>query len=566
MKKRSNIRVAFRLTGLVRPLLFYMLLAIAAGLAGHLCATYLTIYGSYGILEILRESSAPTKSDLILGDFVQMLNLRVIFAAILIFAIFRGILHYGEQMCNHYIAFKLLALLRQKVFTSLRRLCPAKLEGRDKGDLISLITSDIELLEVFYAHTLSPVAIAIGMSLWMSLFIGSYHPLLGGIALAAYFVVGVLIPSWISRWSGDDGNLFRDRSGQLSSFVLESMRGLPEIIRYGRGRQRLEQIREKTDQLLLIEEKMKKRVGWNMGVTTAVILGFSIVMLFVSARLHAQGAVGFDGVLIPLVAMMSSFGPTVALANLGSTLQNTFAAGNRVLDILEEEPIVREIEDGKSISFSGAMADNLSFRYENELILEDLSLDIRPNRIVGISGRSGSGKSTLLKLFMRFWEAGEGKVLVSGEDVNTIKTANLRDLESFVTQETHLFDDTIANNVRIAKLDAKDEEVTAACKKAALDDFIRNLPKGYETRVGELGDMLSGGERQRIGLARAFLHDAPFVLLDEPTSNLDSLSEGIILRSICQQSEEKTVVLVSHRESTLRIADEIFAMKTARQS
>ncbi|MDO4721288.1 MAG: ABC transporter ATP-binding protein [Peptostreptococcaceae bacterium] len=565
MKKRSNMQVAFRLTGLVRPLLLYMLLAIVSGLAGHLCAAYLTIYGSYGILEILREP-AQTKSELILGDLIQVLNLRIFFFWILVFAIFRGILHYGEQMCNHYIAFKLLALLRRKVFTSLRRLCPAKLEGRDKGDLISLITSDIELLEVFYAHTLSPVAIAIGMSLWMSLFIGSYHPLLGGIALSAYFVVGVLIPSRISKWSGDDGNLFRDRSGQLSSFVLESMRGLPEIIRYGRGRQRLEQIREKTDQLLLIEEKMKKRVGWNMGVTTAVILGFSMAMLFVAARLHAQGAVGFDGVLIPFVAMMSSFGPTVALANLGSTLQNTFAAGNRVLDILEEEPMVREIEEGKSVFFSGAAADHLSFRYENELILEDLSLDIPQNRILGISGKSGSGKSTLLKLFMRFWEAGEGKVLVSGEDVNTIKTENLRALESFVTQETHLFDDTIANNVRIAKLDADDEEVVAACKKAALDEFIRDLPKGYETRVGELGDRLSGGERQRIGMARAFLHDAPFMLLDEPTSNLDSLSEGIILRSICRQSEEKTVVLISHRESTLRIADEVFAMKTARQS
>lgn len=541
-----------RLIGLVRPMLGYMLLAILTGFLGHLCASYITILGSYGLIGLLEIS--------------QLFSLKALFGIIAFAALFRGIFHYAEQTCNHYIAFKILALLREKVFTALRRLCPAKLEGRDKGNLIAIITSDIELLEVFYAHTISPVAIAVLMSVWMSIFIGLYHPLLGLIALTAYTIVGVIIPVLISKYNGENGKLFRTRSGEMSSFMLESLRGLSEIIQYHTGEDRQKAIRQKTDELIETEEKMKKGIGYNMAITASVILVFSFGLLWTAFTLYQQGVIGFDGVLIPTVALMSSFGPTVALANLGSTLQNTFAAGNRVLDILEESPLVEEVDGQAEVAFTGAKAENLSFRYEEEQILSDLSLEIPKSRILGISGKSGSGKSTLLKLFMRFWEADAGSVRISGENINRINTDNLRNMESFVTQETHLFDDTIANNVRIAKLDASDEEVIEACKKASLDSFIRQLPDGYQTRVGELGDRLSGGERQRLGLARVFLHDAPFVLLDEPTSNLDSLNEGVILKSIQEAKAEKTVVLVSHRESTLRIADDVYHMKTKRVS
>jgi len=552
MKKRSGLTVMLRLVGLVRPLAGFMALAILMGLAGHLCAAFITIFGGFAVLELLG-LDAP-------------LTLGMVFACVLLFAILRAGLRYGEQSCNHYIAFKLLALIRDKVFRALRKLCPAKLEGRDKGDLISVITSDIELLEVFYAHTISPAAIALLFTIIMCLFIGSYHPGLGLLALAAYLTVGVCIPVLVSRASGEDGMRFRTKAGELSGFVLDSLRGLPEIIQYGQGEERLARMNARTDALLTDEAHMKRIAGRNTAVTNTVILIFDLAMLFVSALLHQRNSVGFDGVLIPTLALFSSFGPVVALANLGSTLQNTFAAGNRVLDILDEMPVVEEIAGQPDTDFTGAAADQVSFSYGGETILDDLSVEIPQHQIVGIVGRSGSGKSTLLKLFMRFWEVQQGRVLVSGRAVAKIDTANLRRLEGFVTQETHLFHDSIKNNLRIAKLDATDEEIIAACKKASVHDFIMTLPKGYDTPVGELGDTLSGGERQRLGLARAFLHNAPFLLLDEPTSNLDSLNEAVILKALREERQDKTVVLVSHRQSTMRVTDTVYSVEHGRMS
>ena len=432
--------------------------------------------------------------------------------------------------------------------------------------MISVITSDIELLEVFYAHTISPAAIAFLFTIIMCLFIGSYHWLLGLIALAAYLVVGIVIPLATSKFSGDDGMKFRTKSGELSGFVLDSLRGLSETLQYGQGKKRLAQMNEKTDALAKDEERMKRTSGRNSAVTNTVVLAFDLVMLFVSALLCQSGAVGFDGVLIPTIALFSSFGPVIALAALGSTLQNTFAAGNRVLDILDETPVVEEVTGRPEIAFTGAAAEQVTFSYGNETILSDVSVEIPEHSVVGIVGRSGSGKSTLLKLLMRFWDVQKGSVTLSGTRVADIDTNNLREMESFVTQETHLFHDSIKNNLRIAKLTATDEEIEAACKKASVHDFIMTLPKGYDTPVGELGDTLSGGERQRLGLARAFLHDAPFLLLDEPTSNLDSLNEAVILKSLHEEREGKTVMLVSHRQSTMRIADTVYSVEHGRMS
>ncbi len=552
MKKRSGSTVMARLIGLVRPLTGYMLLAILMGLLGHLCAAFITISGGYAVLSLL--------------GYATPLPLKGLFIAAVVFALLRGMLRYGEQSCNHFIAFKLLALIRDRVFRALRRLCPAKLEGRDKGDLISVITSDIELLEVFYAHTISPAAIAAVFTVLLCLFIGRYHWALGLLALAAYLTVGVIIPVVTSRLSGDTGLRFRTESGALSGFVLDSLRGLNETLQYGQGNQRLAEMNRRTDGLAAREEQMKRVAGRNTAVTGCIILLFDLGMLLLSSRLYQQGAVGFDGVLIPTLALFSSFGPAVALANLGSTLQSTFAAGNRVLDILEEEPVIREVTGQPETVFTGAGAKHVDFSYGEDQILSDVSVQIPEHAVIGIVGRSGSGKSTLLKLLMRFWDVQQGQIFLSDRDIRSLNTGNLREMESFVTQETHLFHDSIRSNLRIAKLDATDEEIVAACRKASVHEFIMTLPQGYDTPVGELGDTLSGGERQRLGLARAFLHNAPLMLLDEPTSNLDSLNEAIILKSLHAERAGKTVVLVSHRASTMRIADTVYTVEHGRMS
>ena len=545
--KRSGFNIMIRLIGLVRPLTGYMILAVVMGVVGHLCASFITIFGGYALLMVLH----PEWS----------FDMWFLFAAMLIFALLRGFLRYAEQACNHFIAFKLLALIRDRVFGALRRLCPAKLEGKERGNLISVITSDIELLEVFYAHTISPVCIAVLFSSVMIIFIGNYHWALGVLALAAYAVVGILIPLTTSRLSGDAGIRFRRKSGELSGFVLDSLRGLAETIQYGQGEKRMEDMLRQTACLSEDEERMKRTAGRNTAVTNGVILIFDLMMLFLSLML-----VEFEGCRIVTLALMSSFGPVFSLASLGATLQNTFAAGSRVLDILDESPVVEEIEGKENISFHGATADHVTFAYGEEIILDDFSVEIPENKIIGINGRSGSGKSTLLKLFMRFWQVQYGSVEISGRNVNEVNTSNLRDMESFVTQETHLFHDSIRNNLRIAKLDATDEEIKDACKKASVHDFIMSLKDGYDTEVGELGDTLSGGERQRLGLARAFLHDAAFMLLDEPTSNLDSLNEGVILKALHEECRDKSVVLVSHRKSTMGIADTVYSVEHGRMS
>lgn len=553
--RRSGFAVMARLVGLVRPLAGYMALAVAMGLAGHLCATALTVLGAYGVLSVVGEASLP---------------LAGVAAAMAACAVARGALRYGEQACNHFIAFKLLALIRDRVFRALRRLAPAKLEGRGKGELISVITSDIELLEVFYAHTISPALIALAFCAVLIAFIGSFGAPLGAYAALAYATVGIALPWLASRASGDGGLRFRTRSGELAGFVLDSLRGLDEIQQYGCGEGRLAELRARTDALAADEGRLKRVAALDAAVSGAVVLVLDVGMLLLSAWVAwgqaASGQAALAGVLVPTVALMGSFGPVIALANLGSTLQSTFAAGNRVLDILDETPKVEDVSGREPVGFEGAAARDVVFSYDGEPVLRGISLDAPEGSIVGIAGRSGSGKSTLLKLFMRFWEPDAGAVEVSGRDVSDIDTADLRSLEAYVTQDTHLFRDSIRENLRIAKPDATDAEIEEACRKASVHEFIRTLPQGYDTPVGELGDALSGGERQRIGLARAFLHDAPFLLLDEPTSNLDSLNEAVVLRALARERAGRTVLLVSHRASTMRIADTVVSVEDGRAS
>ena len=545
--KRSGINVMAKLVGLVKPLMLYMLLAISMGLIGHLMATFISILAGYGILNILGYDNVPSST--------------VLFSLMIGFALLRGVLRYGEQECNHFIAFKLLALLRDKIFTKLRQLAPAKLEGKDSGDLISLITSDIELLEVFYAHTISPIAIAILFGFVMVLFIASYSLKLALFALIGYLIIGWLIPLISSALSANNGINYRNQSASLSSYVLETLHGLDEIIQYNQERNRLLSVDNKTKDLLKVESKMKSILGFNSAFTNTIIFILDISMLMLSLSLtNATTSV------IVTIAFMSSFGPFVALAALGSTLQNTFAAGNRVLDILEDSPLVNEIDNGQNINFNGVNVNNVSFAYDQDFVLNDVSLIIPKRTIVGLQGKSGCGKSTLLRLLMRFWDTTSGTIDIDLINIKRINTQSLRDNESFMTQDTYLFRDTIKNNLKIAKLDASDQEIIAACKKASIHDFIKALPNGYDTQVAELGQSLSAGERQRLGLARSFLRDALFILLDEPTSNLDSLNEAIILKSIYEQKGNKTVVLVSHKPSTLKLCDTIYKLDQGRVS
>lgn len=552
MKKQNKALVLLRMLKLVKSLAGFMILAVLFGTLGFLTAEFIPILGGEAILIGLGQKTR--------------ISLNMLVPLLLSFALLRAIFRLLEQRTNHYIAFTLLAIIRDRVFKALRRLCPAKLEGRDKGDLISLITSDVELLEVFYAHTISPVCIAVCSETIMCLFIGSFHPMLGAVALISFVLVGVVLPVIVSKRSGTTGDELRAQAGELSAHMLESIRGIDDTLQYSFGERRLKEIGDKTKDLSKRQEALSKLTGTNMAIANMLIMISDIAMLLVCGWLYQSGRVGFDGLLIPMIALMSSFGPVTALAALGTTLQSTVASGARVLAIIDEEPETEDITGKAHADFTGAEAKEVSFAYAGENVLNNVSLQIPRGKITGIVGKSGCGKSTLLKLLMRFWNVGKGEISVSGRNIDEINTDNLRDMESYMTQETRLFKDTIANNIRIGKLDACDEEVIEACKKASIHDFIMTLPHGYETEVGELGSTLSGGEWQRIGLARAFLHNAPFMLLDEPTSNLDSLNEAVILKSLREEAKEKTVLLVSHRESTMRIADEILTMEGGRIS
>ena len=551
--RRSHLSVMLRLVRLTRPLLPVMGLAVLLGAAGFAAAIFLTVFAGYALLGL-----AGLPQPVAAGTATVLLA---------VCGIVRGPLRYGEQLCNHYLAFRILALVRDRVFAALRRLAPAKLEGRDKGDLVSLVTSDVELLEVFYAHTLSPAVIALVVSAGMTAFIGLLSPLLGALALASYVLVGVIVPLAASRASGSTGRAVRDRVGDMNAFVLDSLRGLAETLQYGRAADRARELDARMDGLARVERRLKGGTALLMALVGAIVVACGVAMLLASAALVAQGAVDAGAAVLATVALMSSFGPVIAVANLGSTLQQTLAAGARVVDLLDERPQTDEVSDGVDLgAFDGAAARRVDFAYGGVRVLEQVDVTLRPGEVVRVAGRSGAGKSTLLKLFMRFWDAQKGVVEVSGRDVRRINTASLRNAEGFMTQETHLFEGTIRDNLVLARPGATDDQLADACAKASLSDLVERLPQGLDTRVGELGDALSGGERQRIGLARVFLHDAPFALLDEPTSNLDSLNEAAVLRALADNRAGKTILIVSHRASAAAIADRTYSVERSRAS
>ncbi|WP_099469674.1 amino acid ABC transporter ATP-binding/permease protein [Konateibacter massiliensis] len=558
-KQRSGVKVMLGLIGMVKPLSLHMTAALVMGTIGNLCAVFITVLGTYGLLDIFSSIGGGTLEAGAKGA----IGLKTVCIAMVLLAVVRAILKYAEQAFNHYIAFKLLARIRDMIFAALRRITPSKLEGKEKGNLISLITSDVELLEVFYAHTISPIAIAVLTSIVMISYIGRGNWIMGFIAAVFYLLVGAVVPLVNGKLGEKKGQIYRGLFAKLNTIVLDNLRGMGEILQYNQAGARREKMEKHSDSLNHTQKKLKDLESTQGSITNTVIQTGGAVMLIVSGLLAVQGKVAFTDALLATVAMMSSFGPTAALSSLSNNLHQTLASGNRVLSLLEEEPLVEEIKEGAPFRNGTLAATDVSFSYPNsreERVLSHYSATFERGKITGIVGPSGCGKSTLLKLFMRFFETDKGSLTYQGADVNTITTSELRSHVSYVTQETHLFLDTIENNIRVAKQDATLKEIISACKKASIHDFIMKLPNGYQTKLSELGDSLSGGERQRIGIARAFLHDGDIMFLDEPTSNLDSLNEAVILKALAEEKEDKTVVLVSHRKSTMGIADKVITV------
>ncbi|KEH89293.1 ABC transporter ATP-binding protein [Clostridium novyi A str. 4540] len=535
-----------KLIGLIKPLLHVMVVTITMGVLGFLASIFITIYGGIGVSKIM--------------GFNVPMSMKKIFIIIGVLAISRGLLRYLEQFTGHFIAFKLLAILRDKVFKKLRELSPAKLEGEEKGNLISIITSDIELLEVFYAHTIAPISIAIIVSIFMICYVAKIHMYFGIISFLGYITIGFIIPYFSSKLGSKAGLNYRNAVGSINSFMLDSLKGMKEIVMFNLGEKRLNSINNKGKSLNSELDTIKKHEGVIRAFTDSTILIFISAMLFTGIYLYGQNIITVKDVVVSTIALMSSFGPVVALSNLSNNLVQTLASGDRVLNLLEETPAVEEISDGENCSFGDIEINGLTFAYNNEEILKDINANFNKGEIIGIVGDSGCGKSTFLKLIMRFWDTKKGYIKINNKEIKNINTKSLREMQSFVTQETFLFNDTIEENIRLGKKDATLDEIKNAAKKASIHDFIETLPKGYKTNIGELGENLSGGERQRLGIARAFLHNGDIILLDEPTSNLDSLNEKAIIKTIKEESTEKTVIVVSHRMSTVAIADSIYSI------
>ena len=557
-KETSGLKIMARLIGLVKPLIFIMFLGILLGSLGHLCAIFVTVLGAEGIVMVVNSISNP----------VLVRTLPKFFQLIVAVAILRGLLHYGEQYCNHYIAFRILAIIRHKVFEKLRVLCPAKLETKEKGNLITMITTDIELLEVFFAHTISPIAIAIIVSLFMSGFLWMQYPVAGIIAAIAYLTVGGMIPVSNEMSSAEAGLKFRNKFGKMNSFILGALYGIDDTIQFKNGHKQLNRLSAKSDNLAEIKSDLVDYEKNQKLLTNLSIQAFSLIILVVMVVAYNKGRVSFEQVMVAVVGMMSSFGPVVALASLSNNLNQTLASGERVLALLDEKPLVEEETDGVDLEMVAnskgniATVNNVSFAYEDVEVIKDRTIDIPKGQILGIHGPSGCGKSTLLRLLMGFWKPDKGQIYYYDKtegptEIGDVNTASLRKNQSFVTQETWISQDTIAKNIAVAKPDATIEEIMEAAKKASVHEFIMSLPEGYDTKVGELGSTLSGGEKQRIGIARAFLHGGNMLLLDEPTSSLDSLNEGIILKSLKEEAKDKTVVLISHSKSTMGVADSV---------
>ncbi|HHF0975554.1 TPA: thiol reductant ABC exporter subunit CydC [Haemophilus influenzae] len=551
--RKNGFVVMGHLLKLVTPLAHIMAFTITMGTLGFLAAIFIMVFGAMGLVNLL--------------NFDTHLSFSGILTALIVLAVARGVLRYLEQMSGHYIAFKLLALLRDKVFSSLRRLAFVKLQDKQAGQLVSLVTNDIELLEVFYAHTIAPIMIAFFTSAILLLVFAQLSSWFVLVALAAYLTVGVILPIITTKLAREDGRRYRELVGEMNDFFLDSVRGMKEIQLFGYAKQRLDEIQQRSQKIDTAFERIKDQEAKVRVYTEVAVSVFNIIMLFTGLILFSLDKIDFAAFLIGVILLMSSYGPVIALSNLSSNLLQTLASGERVLSLLAEEPELKDVESAVDLKDVFRIdVENLNFAYGEEQILSDVSLSVKKGEILGIHGRSGSGKSTLLKLLMRFYDPKSGSIKINGETLPNINTCSLRNNMAYITQQTYIFNETIEENIRLARRDATLEEIMEAAKKASIHDFILSLPQGYQTKMTELGGNLSDGEKQRIGIARAFLHNAPIILLDEPTSNLDSLNEAMILKSLLDVKAEKLIILVSHRQSTMAICDQVIGIENGRMS
>ena len=551
--RKNGFVVMGHLLKLVTPLAHIMAFTITMGTLGFLAAIFIMVLGAMGLVNLL--------------NFDTHLSFSGILTALIVLAVARGALRYLEQMSGHYIAFKLLALLRDKVFSSLRRLAFVKLQDKQAGQLVSLVTNDIELLEVFYAHTIAPIMIAFFTSVILLLVFAHLSGWFVLVALAAYLTVGVILPIITTKLAREDGRRYRELVGEMNDFFLDSVRGMKEIQLFGYAQQRLAEIQQRSQKIDTAFERIKDQEAKVRIYTEVAVSAFNIIMLFTGLILFSLDKIDFSAFLMGVILLMSSYGPVIALSNLSSNLLQTLASGERVLSLLAEEPELKDVESAVDLKdVSRIDIENVNFAYGEEQILSDVSLSVKKGEILGIHGRSGSGKSTLLKLLMRFYDPKSGSIKINGETLPNINTRSLRDNMAYITQQTYIFNETIEENIRLARRDATLEEIMEAAKKASIHDFILSLPQGYQTKMTELGGNLSDGEKQRIGIARAFLHNAPIILLDEPTSNLDSLNEAMILKSLLDVKAEKLIILVSHRQSTMAICDQVIGIENGRMS
>lgn len=550
--RRSGARIMASLILLLGSLVYIMILAVINGSMGFICAMGVTVSGAVGIAKLLGEPIGMSYG-IIIGLAVGCGCLR-------------GILRYFEQYSNHYIAFKLLALLRNKIFSALRMLCPAKLESKQKGSIIAMITSDIETLEVFYAHTISPICIAVLVSFAALLFVGFVSNwYLALVALVGYMFIGIILPMISSGRLKESGVIYRKEFASFNAYFLDSIKGIRDIVLHNAGTTRQQEVNTRSENLLKETKKMKRATTRATAVTELMVSLFIIAVLVVGILLMNYQDLSIGKMVIGVVAIFSSFGPVIAISALPGNLTQTFASGDRVLNLLAEQPVVEEVRNGKNIEYETLSVRDLSFSYDAQMeVLKEIQMYAKQGEIVGIVGESGCGKSTFLKLLLRFWKKSGGSIAYNDIDIDEINTDSLLDNVTMVSQSTYLFDDSIENNLRIAKSNATQEELESACKLASIHDFILTLPDGYQTQVGALGDNLSAGEKQRIGLARSFLKGSELILLDEPTSNVDSINEGIILKALKEQKNKKSIILVSHRESTMAIADRIYRVKDGR--
>lgn len=550
--RRSGASIMASLILLLGSLAYIMLLAVINGSLGFICAMGVPLFGAVGIAKAIGEPIALSYGGII--------------ALAIGCGVLRGLLRYLEQYGNHYIAFRLLAVLRDKIFAALRTLCPAKLEGKQKGSIIAMITSDIETLEVFYAHTISPICIAVVVSLTVFLFVGTVSSwYLALIALTGYLAVGIVVPMISSGKLKASGVRYRAEFASFNAYFMDSIKGIKDIVLNNAGEQRKAEVNQRSEVLLGETKKMKHDITKAAAITELTVSLFILAALATGILLVSNGMLSMGRMIIGVVAVFGSFGPVIAISALPGNLTQTFASGDRVLDLLTEKPAVTPIEDGKTFDYQDLKVTDLSFSYDGQTqILSDVCMYAKKGEIIGIIGESGCGKSTFLKLLLRFWQKNNGEIAYNGMDIEQIDSENLLKNVTMVSQVTYLFDETIADNLRIAKSDAVQEELEAACRMASVHDFIMTLPDGYNTRVGALGDNLSAGEKQRIGLARAFLRGSDLILLDEPTSNVDSINEGIILKALREQKNKKSIILVSHRESTMAVADRMYRVENGR--